>query len=518
MYSVSKSTAPRATAVGRSCLAPQQVFLVENHDGAYHLWRRAGISDRILVHVDAHHDMWQAPDYESITVANFVSLALKDRIAREVFWVVPDATWNSLSGITAVNQHIRRLAEQYSSQARPRLSRDRIDLSLAGTNLTICSVNSLPRIATPVLLDIDVDFFVIDRVSYGKRDIPLGLPWCWPNEFLEGLSADGLRSDFVTIAYSVEGEYTPLKWKYLGDELALRLQPTPDPKLLQGMVCIRQGAVAASQGDQKDAEAAYCEAMRLLPQSFTPPLHLAYVYANAGRLDKAQEMYRRALDLDGGAELRRSYGFGDYWCGRYAEAEREFRLMNALDPANPFAWLGLGLIEARSANWAHALTLLNRAAELNPDSLDAHRALAGVLAKQKRNKDAITAYERSLKLAVRGCRPLKALPITNLPTNVLLDPDHWRTFARLARLYELEMDSARAIQAYRFSIAGGKEVASIRWRLALLYFRTNCWQTGLRESFHAIDASVFALLRHVRRFVDRAAATLGACLSLVRAK
>ena len=30
---------------------------MENHDEAYHVWRQAGISQRVLVHVDAHHDM-----------------------------------------------------------------------------------------------------------------------------------------------------------------------------------------------------------------------------------------------------------------------------------------------------------------------------------------------------------------------------------------------------------------------------------------------------------------------------
>lgn len=34
---------------------PLHVF--ENHDEAYHIWRRAGLTGKTLVHLDAHHDM-----------------------------------------------------------------------------------------------------------------------------------------------------------------------------------------------------------------------------------------------------------------------------------------------------------------------------------------------------------------------------------------------------------------------------------------------------------------------------
>jgi hypothetical protein len=37
-------------------IAPLHVF--ENHDEAYHIWRRAGFTGKTLVHLDAHHDMY----------------------------------------------------------------------------------------------------------------------------------------------------------------------------------------------------------------------------------------------------------------------------------------------------------------------------------------------------------------------------------------------------------------------------------------------------------------------------
>ena len=72
---------------------PRQVQLIDNHDEALLLWNRAGADRRLLIHVDAHHDMCWTPDAEAISIANFICLALRERIVREVFWVVPDPTW-----------------------------------------------------------------------------------------------------------------------------------------------------------------------------------------------------------------------------------------------------------------------------------------------------------------------------------------------------------------------------------------------------------------------------------------
>ena len=62
----------------------EQVHLMENHDRSYFLWRDAAFKNRILVHIDAHHDMWWIDDNRSLTIANFICVALRERIVREV--------------------------------------------------------------------------------------------------------------------------------------------------------------------------------------------------------------------------------------------------------------------------------------------------------------------------------------------------------------------------------------------------------------------------------------------------
>jgi len=500
--------------VGGLRVDPERIHLFENHDAAYHIWRRAALNGRTLVHVDGHHDMWRAPGYKTINIANYISFALNDGIVKDVFWVVPDATWDTADGVAAIDLHAQSLAKQYLSKDRPvRLARDRVQISLQDTTLTITSLKGLPHLNEPVLLDIDVDYFVTECVCYDRMDIPAVMPWCWPAQLIEGLSEKAIVTDLVTIAYSVEGEYTPLKWKYLGDELSLRLRRTGSPDLLEAAASIRRGATLANLGRKEEAETAYRKALELWPDSYAPALHLAYLYADTGAMDQAKRMYQRALDLGGEATLRRSDGFGDFWCERYAEAERQFRLTSILDPENPFCWLGLGLVQSRRGNLSEATSFLKRAVNLAPDSVDAHRALAETLALQKQNKSAIAEYEQSLSLALRGRRPLKSFPITKVPSLTVLDPEHWKTFAQVAKLYALEGDLERAVQNYQLSLKGGVKSSVHRWRLARIYFQTHRWGKGLNEAFYALVASISRQARHFSEAVTWFAAKTKARLS-----
>ena len=63
----------------------RQILKMENHDEAYYAWRDAGVKQKVLIHIDAHHDMWFIRKDSHITIANFICKALEDDIVREVF-------------------------------------------------------------------------------------------------------------------------------------------------------------------------------------------------------------------------------------------------------------------------------------------------------------------------------------------------------------------------------------------------------------------------------------------------
>jgi hypothetical protein len=193
-----------------------KIFLIENHDEAYYIWRDAGIVNRTLLHIDAHHDMWWAGDESIITIANFICPAVKQDLLQKFLWIVPDATFQDPKGRRPVFQHLKRILWEYPGASSVVVEDDRMTASVLGKTLTICPLHSLPGLHEPVLLDIDIDYLVIPKVSHEKRDQHDALPWCWPNELVKRLQDTEIRSDLTTVAYSVEGGYTPLQWKYLG--------------------------------------------------------------------------------------------------------------------------------------------------------------------------------------------------------------------------------------------------------------------------------------------------------------
>jgi hypothetical protein len=345
-----------------------RVFMMENHDDAYHIWCKAGVKQRVLIHIDAHHDMWWVTDANSITIANFICPALKDDIVREIFWVVPDLTWKTSRSRRPILHHVRNIAESYPGVRHPlQVGTNQISTVVLGKPLRICTLASLPRIDESVLLDIDSDFLVIPRVSYQESDEHGALPWCWPEDLLAQLRARHVRADLVTIAYSVEGGYTPLKWKYFGDELALRLkQPNHGEVTIQGMGLIREAAVAAHHGDLVTAEERYHEAGDLLPAFPALYYHLAHLYVETGRIGDGQKFYQQALALD--PSYRTAYnsaGLHHLSERHLREAEREYRRTLALDPQDAHAHFGLGRLAAKRRYWGEAEVLLRKSLALD---------------------------------------------------------------------------------------------------------------------------------------------------------
>jgi tetratricopeptide (TPR) repeat protein len=489
-----------------------QVFLIENHDEAYNIWRNAGAKKRTLVHIDAHHDMWWVGDKAIITIANFICPALKQDLLQEVFWVVPDATFQDAKSRKPVLQHLKEILKKYPGTSSIVIEDHRITAFVLEKKLTICPLRSLPVLREAVLLDIDVDYLVIPKVSYEKRDHHALLPWCWPNDLIKRLHDTGIRSDLVTVVYSVEGGYTPLQWKYLGQELVLRLkEPLSAGSEMAGMCCMRQAAEAEQQGQAVIAESKYREAQELLPKSAAAPYRLARLLVSLGRVEEGRRFYGQAVGLDDSYKSAySSSGFHCFWKGEFAAAEREFQDSLTLDPSDAYSQLGLGLLAKKRKQWREAEQRLRTALTLNDCLLDAQRALGDVLAKLGRKRNAMLAYERALKLGLKGYRPLNGPILTYAGEKRLLDPWHCDTHARLAGLYARQGATVKAINALRISIAGGLDSTSPRLLLARLYWKQGQWQNFAVHAWQAIKmapkdiwASGWHNLQDAVRLADR---------------
>jgi len=300
----------------------------------------------------------------------------------------------------------------------------------------------------------------------------------------------------VTVAYSVEGGYTPLQWKYLGDELVLRLkEPLGTGIYGTAMDCLREGAEAEQRGQNAIAESKYRKAYELLPSSAAGPYRLARLLVSLGRIEESRQVFGEAVERD--ASYKGAYSSDGFHClqsAQFAAAEREFRHSLTLDPSDPYARLGLGLLARRQKLWSEAEQHLRAALTLDNCLLDAQRALGDVLAKLGRRREAILAWERALKLGLTGHRSLEGPILTCAPEKGLVDPWHPATQARLARLYSQEGATTKAIAAIRFSIAGGLDSVGMRLQLAYLYWQRGQWDVLAAQMWQAIKM----LPRHMR--------------------
>jgi tetratricopeptide (TPR) repeat protein len=488
-------------------LDPDRILKFENHDQAYYLWRDRCLSERILLHIDAHHDMYGTWPGEnlSITIANFILPALQENVVREVVWAVPDETWMGRIGRNDICRAIKNLRRNGIADSKVHERGTSISTTALGKPLTICSIEHLPAFDEPVLLDVDVDYLVIPNIGYRGAKIYSRLPWLWPRELVFCLAEKQVRTDLVTIAYSVEGGYTPLQWKYLGDELAVRLQQgMEDSQILRGMDAMRLAACAAQRGDFSAAAKGYLGAKTLMPQSAAPDFHLAHLYAAIGLPETGRVHYREAMTLDDSYRTPySSTGLAYYTDGRWRASRAAHERTLLLDEDDPYAHLGLGLLSLRARSWRQAQGHFCRTLQFDESNIDALRGIGASLVRQGDSMGAIQAYERSLKYALLGHRSLLEGMISSDSRADPADSGHWQTHIDIAKLYAQTGDRRTALAGYRMGIAAGTDGVGIRLRLAHLLFCRGDKLRGMVELGCALGRVPFAIHRLHRKFVYR---------------
>lgn len=218
----------------------KDVFLMEYHSQAYSFWRRT--KNRILVHLDAHMDFGWRPErhisqiLEIKTIKSLnrllnqssvweigqrgreglaIYLALKNKILKEFWWVVPDKEW----GTQRERRNIEKLIRHIPVKKRIITEGKRIIIKIDNMRVITCRLQDLPQFKESILLDIDLDFLVIKSVFKADASCS-GSPWIKPDELVSKLTEKKIRTDLVTIACSIKQGFTPAKYKSLGDKLA----------------------------------------------------------------------------------------------------------------------------------------------------------------------------------------------------------------------------------------------------------------------------------------------------------
>jgi len=208
---------------------------MEDHCHAYGLWKEQGYQDAVCVHVDAHLDVMDrgfdddtlkraasvnsveglknclSPNFlpwGGIHCGNYLYPALKEGLVTHLVWVVPKEMVEGSLLLDFAYEELPNWVElTFEEHESLTLKGRTVEGILAGQRLTICTSENLPQLdlEKPVLLDIDVDYFQNQNDEI----------WQTPGELHSELNLS--KVDCLTIAYSVDGGYTCLEHRYLGE-------------------------------------------------------------------------------------------------------------------------------------------------------------------------------------------------------------------------------------------------------------------------------------------------------------
>jgi hypothetical protein len=303
---------PRKKSLAAADPIPSKsIHLMEDHETAYTLWKDAGVQGRTLIHLDGHLDFFwidDHPPHKAMDSGNFLYPAIREGFIRELYWVIPDGFWETPDQRQKLIQWINEMIHARPDSAGPlRVSETGIHLLLMGCPLTVCRLESLPRFIKPVLLDIDVDYLLTRHIDgtglFPYFDSDYAGPWLQPSHFLRRLRAVELPTDFVTLSYSVNKGYTPLRYKYFGDLIQRALL---DPAALvedqppagSAARVYEQVCEALGRNDVPSAREAWERMISLDPSYRTLYATPAYKEEFLKQWEPALREYERLMELD----------------------------------------------------------------------------------------------------------------------------------------------------------------------------------------------------------------------------
>ena len=495
-----ESTTVLATLVPHSTVAASgfrigvdpisRVYTIANNDEAYDIWRAAQVANPILIHIDAHPDLEWIEDEPFINIANFICPAIQEGLVGEVYWIVPDPSWNHARSRRELIQYLRELQARYPGpHPRMRVQEEETTFGILDTLVHVRPLQHFPSLDTPVFLDIDTDFLVIAQIPDADDIPPLSRPWCWPENLIRRMREHQLRAELVTIAYSVEGGYTSLRWKYLGDELADRLRhPQDDQTRTLRWTLQRQGVIALVEGRLQEASQAFQTALAREPETASLLFGLAELAAKQGLPEDARTLYQRALMCDPSyCTTKNRLALCYLQSGQLEDAEEESQQMLTLNPQDFLATYILGQLALRRRQWNRALALTQQLVTLQPDFINGYQLVGEVLERLGRLEEATAAYEHVLKLGLTSAQTLDECCIrTNGAVHHRVGREHFDVYRQLSALYARLERIPDAILSYRMWIAASPHgYAKDYLELAKLYVKQRTWKPVMQALLRA---------------------------------
>jgi tetratricopeptide (TPR) repeat protein len=496
------------------------VSVVEDHDEAYYVWKAAGVQHRVLLHFDAHIDFaWIAPSPEILLkqtrlsdvfsalhqtpfwtlsgkteeerthLGNYIHQAIRADLVQEFIWVYPEDQDRAkqASAVRSILESLAATAPQLFQLFNP-ADTGCFEGRIYGKRFRAFpySAFSTQAFEEVVLLDIDLDFFIVRSLysrHYPHADVQTPSFWLSPAEFVARLHASGLRYELVTLAYSVEEGYTPLRLKFLGTELAARLARSLSDEEERGFRILRDLFGADAPPHPASAVQTLEEELSRNPGSAALQFNLAMLLLEVNDISRAAAHYACAIEADPSYRTRYNHA-GPVLLdqGLTREASASYERMKRLDPAHTYYRLFDLESLAASGNWAQALALGRELSRNGVDDPTLPLTLAECYLHLHRYEDAWRELGLYRPSATGGLRH---------------DIRHAWVKARVAEaLHRLE----EAVACYHALIRHGVRAPGLHWSLTRLYVHKRNFYKARR---HLLKAAFLALLPGISALVRR---------------
>ncbi len=437
---MSRTTLTRISPATLAGVHPvKALHTLENHDEAFRIWEKAEVKNRTLVHIDGHLDFYWIPEKspddlsdapisrsfkewiaeteawnlsktpltDLMTIGNFLYPAMREQMVNQIYWVVPDPFWASPPVRRQVARSLQAMLKNHPlERASLKETHRSITLTLLGCPVTVCPLRELPSFRQPVLLDIDTDYLLTSLcdyvpVYYSNKTV---IPWQTPKVFLERLATAAIPTDLITIAYSVDGGYTPLAWKFYGDQIAqgLRQPAVPlldNPTPGQAAESYRETLDAVDRQDVEQAAKNWQKTIERDPTYRTIYALPAYREEAAHRWVMALGYYDLWVRMDPTwyyPHLGRGRSLWHLGLIPQAETALETACQKTTEPT--MAWYWLGRCAVRREDWQAARSCLRRALDYFPYNPEVWWAWAGVAEKCGERAEARRAADQCRSL------------------------------------------------------------------------------------------------------------------------
>jgi tetratricopeptide (TPR) repeat protein len=216
-----------------------EITVVEDHSEVLVDWIKKGYRDMVLVNIDQHDDLrlisearikrlialaegksrdeiiraGRMGDRSLYTLADFIYAAYRLGIVRKLYWVATSGLLEAGDSLEGARMFLRAFGYPEDVISTFQRDGDAVTGSIFGLEVTISSIGNLPAIREPVLLTVDVDYF--PNLMLKKKAGELQAL----KNFFSNLKSKKLRVRHLSIAYSVNGAYTPVTDRHIGDEL-----------------------------------------------------------------------------------------------------------------------------------------------------------------------------------------------------------------------------------------------------------------------------------------------------------